>query len=110
MFERGVEGASIVSQTIINRKGASPKNCRLKEYKNTHKKKSRFKEICSPQKANVTWHIIKAYTLTLRGSIVGPRTAVRGPIAQTPQRLQPERTNMTEQCKCGCGRQCSHEV
>ena len=66
MLERGFEGVSIVSQTTNNnRKGAIPKLPCLKKTKNAQEE-SRFKEVCSPQKANVTWHIIEAFTSTLR--------------------------------------------
>ena len=65
MLERGFEGVSIVSQTTNNRKGAIPIfPCLKKNKKRT--RRSRFKEVCSPQKANVTWHIIEAFTSTLR--------------------------------------------
>ena len=88
MLERGFEGVSIVSQTTNNRKGAIPKLLCLKKTKNAQEE-SRFKEVCSPQKANVTWHIIEAFTSTLREEfIVDPRTAVRGP-SPTPQRKVP---------------------
>ncbi len=69
MLERGIEDrfedVSIVSQTTNYRKGAFPKLPCLKKTKNAQEE-SPFKEVCSPQKENVTWHIIEAFTTTLR--------------------------------------------
>ena len=65
MLERGFEGVSIVSQTTKKKERRNSKIAVSKKTKNAQEE-SRFKEVCSPQKANVTWHIIEAFTSTLR--------------------------------------------